>query len=108
MEGHHLRKRIDPSYIVDHKRPDVIVVRVDKPPLSPGGTLDPNAAMTQVETELLASDAMATNYAVVMMILPREPRTPYYGRIVFARNDVVIPKELLPPSLVVSPPPLRD
>jgi hypothetical protein len=107
MSGHHLRKKIDPAYIID-KRPDLVVVRVEKPPFSTPGSFDPNAAMTQIEADLLASTAMSEQYVVVMMMLPPPQRAPYYGKLVFARHDLAIPKQLLPTMPIVSLKPLPE
>ena len=85
--GRHLHKPLDLDYVVAERHPEVVIIRLGRPPArDPGGSVRLHG-LTGVERQLMGAPEFAMQYRLLFSVLPEDPqRNPYYGRAVFARR----------------------
>jgi len=88
--GSYLDKQFDLAYVLEERAPEVVILRVARPPArGPDGSLapEPEAALSGVERRLLADPRLDDLYVPLFVMVPGEPRHPFYGKVVLARRD---------------------
>jgi arabinofuranosyltransferase len=106
--GAHLEKRIDTHYVLAERRPEAIVLRTKRPPFRSDGNVDPEAASSQPEFDLLVAPQLRADYQLLFSLVPETSRASFYGALVFLRKGTIIPEAARLPGLVVSVTPIAD
>ena len=94
----HLEKAFDLSYLFEARHPDLIVIRVKNPPFDESSEVrqfKPSDAYSPIEVKIMADSRLQTQFRPKLAILPLYKREPYYGKLVYARNEFIpTPKAL--------------
>jgi hypothetical protein len=106
--GSHLEKRLDTHYVLSERHPDAVVIRAKRSPFHANGSIDPEAAGTQPELDLLVAPTLLSDYGLVFSLVPEDSRTNFYGKLVFVRKGMTLPESAKLPGLVVSVSALAD
>ena len=88
--GGHMTKSFDLSYVFETRRPDAIVIRVTRPPVRRQDLpprVYPQSAHSGIERRILRDPRLASDYRLHWMILPGYTREPYYGFLVYTKQD---------------------
>lgn len=99
MPGGELSKPLDLHYVFDEQRPEMIVVRLGKPPETDAQgepQIDPILALSLPEGMLLGSPRLARDYRLVFVQTPVALRENFYARAIYVRRDVQLPPEAVP------------
>ncbi len=107
--GGRLAKELSLAYLFDQRRPDAVVLRVDRDPgLGPGcaGGILEDQVRAPVERRVLAAPALARDYRLARALIPDYGRTPLYGRLVYLRQDRTLPSREWRDECLVSVEPL--
>jgi len=86
-----LAKRFDLGYLFDQRRPELIVIRLDRlPARDHQGRLapTPDDTLARVEKDVLADSRLGDLYAPMFLLVPQTPRKHLYARMVFIRRGV--------------------
>ncbi len=89
--GGRLAKRFDRDYLFDRRRPEAIVLRVDRDPALAedcAGAVEAADLRSEVERWIHADPRLATDYRLHRAFLPVYDRVPLYGRLVYLRRGL--------------------
>jgi arabinofuranosyltransferase len=99
--GIHLRKDFDLSYIFNQRTPDIIILRVTRPPEIYTDGRIVSQVKSAVENRVMRDRRFRESYRFLFALLPLHPEKPYTGKLVFGRIDFHIPPKALPPERIV-------
>ncbi len=97
--GPHLLKNFDLKYIFEERQPDIIVIRLKRPPVftrDGGFHLKTEDISYSIEARIWTDPRLEKYYDFVFFHLPAPSLTPPYGAILFRRKDVFIDPQLVP------------
>ena len=90
-QGHLMNKTIDPDYLFNVRKPDLIILRLGKRPkkMTPENFLFSQSITFSSKTEarLVKEEQLHRDYELFMVFGPGYKRQPFYGRVVFARKE---------------------
>jgi hypothetical protein len=99
--GKNLAKVFDTSYIFEERKPDLLIIRISKPPeISNKGKLIRCRVKSKVERLVLSDKKLGQYYDFLLAILPPVHSKPYYGKLVFGRKDFKIKKNIIPKNRI--------
>jgi len=99
--GHHLEKQFDLGYIFEKRKPDIILLRVIRQPhIYPNGRIV-SQVKSAVENRIMRYPCFREKYRLLFAILPSRPTRPYYGKLVFGRQDFRILPDAIPRNRIM-------
>lgn len=85
IDGQHMEKAIPFDYILQ-RSPDIMLFRLERKPES--ANIPSETIMSLVEAHLMTSPALYQHYRPLFVLAPNYPRDPYYGLLVFGRQNL--------------------
>ena len=104
VSGAHLKKRIDLDYVLTARSPEVIAIRIQRPPtVHPNGSMeiDPTSAATLVEGEIWLSPLFRENYSLLFVNVPNRRMTPFYAQVFYLKRGIRIDAALMPTRKII-------
>ncbi len=99
--GPHLGKMFPLDYLFSEKRAELIILRTSARPETMTSDFKIRNTGSDVEFHLATDPRMSSDYRFVVGFFTSDEKYGWYGKLIFARSDIVIPGKLVPANRII-------
>jgi hypothetical protein len=99
--GAHLGKAFPLDYLFSEKRVDLIILRTSARPDTMAGNFKIRNTGSEVEYHLATDPRLSRDYRYIVGFFTVDEKYGWYGKLIFARTDIVIPDRLVPENRII-------